>query len=397
MAVDYTWTFEISFLVFLAVVFVSQSGASLVRSLIPMPLLFGAIFIAGFALGIFPRDMIMSSNMIAVGTIAFNVLVIHSGTMIDLKMLRVQGRSAGICLIATLVVVAVVGFGLAPVIGRDLALLAPGAILGGGASCAIASRWVLNKNPAVSVFPWMIFMFQGLFSVPVVTFALKKESAALLSGLRSGKMQPPAGPPPVAAPRGLVQKIPKNIKTTAYYLGGIMLVAVANRLLHTYVLIPIGIHININVTALLFGVLLGQLGLLEKGPLNQSDSYGLLLLGLMGLMANTMANNELGNILRLLPPLLVAFVVATLVLVLCGIFLAKAWGMRPARGVALTMNSMMGFPVNGMLIQNASAAGQSDAEQNFLRAQLGPVLGVGTMLISNAVSVFIVSIMVGLV
>lgn len=361
-----------------------------------MPLLFGAIFIAAFATGLFPTDMILSSNMIAVGTIAFHVLVIHSGTMIDPKMLRAQKKPAVICLIATFAVALVTGFFLHPVIGRDLALLAPGSILGGGASCAIASRWVMDKNPGVSVFPWMIFMFQGLFSVPIVTLAIRRETASLLSEAREGKVEMPSGPPP-SPPPPPAARLPGYAKTTAYYLGGLMLVAVANRCLHLYLLEPMGVFINSNVTALLFGFLLGQLGLLERGPLNKSDSYGLLLLGLMGLMANTMANNPLPHILGLLPPLFIAFVVSTLVLVGCGIGLARLWKLRPAQGVILTMNSMMGFPVNGMLIQQAAAQGKHPGEQAYIRFQLGPLLGVGTMLISNAVSIFLVSIMVAMV
>lgn len=376
-----------------------------------MPLLFGAVFIVGFALGWLPRDMIVSSNMIAVGTIAFNVLVIHSGTMIDLRMLRAKKADVLIALTAALVLAPVVSLGLRPFIGRELALLAPGAVVGGGASCAIASRWVLDAHPGIAVFPWMIFMFQGLFSVPVVTWALKKEAAALLAELRAkapaaaGGVPLPAGPPsdrppagpPMQAPHGLCARLPASYKTTAYYLGSVMLVAVLNKWLHAVLLIPNGVNVNINATALLFGLILGQAGLLDPGPLNKSDSYGLLLLGLMGLMANTMANNPPENILRLLPPLLLVFVVSTAVLTTVGALGARKMGLRPSHGIALTMNCVMGFPVNGMLVKNAASVGADERERGYLAGRLAPLLGVGTMLIGNAVSIFLVSFLVALV
>lgn len=423
MGTEYTWAFDRSFLVFLAIAFVSLTIATKLKSMIPMPLIYGVIFAVGFGTGILPTDMLLSANMIAVGTIAFNVLVVHSGTMINLKMLKAKKKESILCLAASLVLVVTVGFGLTPILGKGLAFLAPGSVIGGGASCAIASRWVLEKNPAISVFPWLVFMVQGLFSVPVVTWALKREGKALAQEFRArnsqggnqenapegtaqtppvngaGGMTGPGGPGggknPAAEQGGKVPfcgRIPAKYKNTAYFLGIIMIVTVLNNLLQGTVLA--GLNINPNITALLFGLLLGSLGVMDKAPLFKADAYGLLLLGLMGLMANTIANCPWQGLVSFIPPLLLVFVVSTIVLVLCGVIGAKICGFRPERGIVLTMNCMMGFPVNDMLTNNAAAAGESEAEKGYIKSQVGPLLGIGTMLISNAVSVLIVSVMV---
>lgn len=292
----YTWDFVQSFTVFLIIVFIAQALAVKLKSMIPMPLIYGVLFILGFSTGCLPKDMLLSANMIAVGTIAFNVLVIHSGTMINFSMLRRKRTDMLICLISTAILIVVTGFCLIPILGKGTALLAPGSVIGGGASCAIASRWVLDKNPGISVFPWMIFMFQGLFSVPIVSWALKKEAAGLLEDLRSGQALVPNqshNMPTSDKKISPCERIPVSYKTTAYYLGIIMIAAFINQLLQRTVLASM--NINTNVTALLLGLLLGSLGIMDRGPLFKSDSYGLLLLGLMGLMANTIANNPLGN------------------------------------------------------------------------------------------------------
>lgn len=434
MGTEYTWAFDRSFLVFLLIAFVSMAIAEKLKSMIPMPLIYGVLFAIGFGTGILPKDMLLSANMIAVGTIAFNVLVIHSGTMINFKMLKAKKKEALICIAASLALIVIVGFGLTPILGKGLAFLSPGSVIGGGASCAIASRWVLDKNPAISVFPWLIFMFQGLFSVPVVTWALKREGKALSAEFRARMSQGagqenaagnipggpgnaagnhPGGSPmngaagtanpgvpgngqnPAASQGGKVpfcERIPAKYKSTAYYLGIIMIVTVINNLLHGTVLA--GMNINPNITALLFGCILGSLGFMDKAPLFKADSFGLLLLGLMGLMANTIANCPWQGLVSFIPPLILVFVVSTIVLVICGIVGAKICGFRAERGIALTMNCMMGFPVNDMLVNNAAAVGESEAEKGYIKSQIGPVLGIGTMLISNAVSVLIVSLMV---
>lgn len=392
----YTWGFAQSFLVFLVIVFVSQSLSTRLRSLVPMPLFFGLFFAAGFALGWLPRDMLLSSNMVAVGTIAFNVLVIHSGTMVDLPMLRVKKREALLAAASALVMTAALLLVLPVFIGRNLALLAPGAVVGGGASCAIGSRWVSGIRPEISFYPWMIFMFQGLFSVPVVTWALKKETARLVDELSAGPS--PAGGRPASGPMapafGPVAKIPPAYKTPAYYLGLIMVVAVMNYTLQGTVLA--GLNINLNITALLLGVLAGNLGLMDRAPLFKCDSYGLLILSLMGLMANNLANTPVETLLSLVFPVLLALAVGSAVLIACGAALARPMKMSPYQGIILAMNCVMGFPVNQMLVSQAAAKAPEQL-RGAVSGRLAPLLGVGTMLVSNALSIFIISILVSFV
>lgn len=394
----YTWSFAQSFLVFLSIVFISQSLSTWLRSLVPMPLFFGALFAGGFALGWLPKDLLLASNMVAVGTIAFNVLVIHSGTMVDLPMLRTKKKEVLLTVASSLVMTAALLLALPPLIGRDLALLAPGAVVGGGASCAIGSRWVSGVRPEISFYPWMIFMFQGLFSVPVVTWALKKETARLAEELSA---QPPAPPPaggPAAGPMspafGPASKIPQAYKTPAYYLGLIMAVAVVNYALQGTVLAGLGI--NLNITALLLGMLVGNLGLVDRAPLFKCDSYGLLILSLMGLMANTLASPPLNTLLSMVASVLIALALGSAVLIACGAGFARLLGLSPYAGIVLTMNCVMGFPVNQMLV-NQAVAGAPEHLRGALTGRLTPLLGLGTMLVSNAVSIFIISILVSFV
>lgn len=393
----YTWSFAQSFLVFLVIVFAAQSLATRLRSLVPMPLFFGGLFAAGFALGL-PRDLLLSSNMVAVGTIAFNVLVIHSGTMVDLPMLRAKKKESLLVVASSLVMTAVLLIVLPPLIGRDLALLAPGSVVGGGASCAIGSRWVSNVRPDISFYPWMIFMFQGLFSVPVVTWALHRETARLVEELSAS---PPAAPPtgrpvpgPMAPAFGPVARIPQPYKTPAYYLGLIMAVAVVNYALQGTVLADLGV--NLNITALLLGVLLGNLGLIDRAPLFKCDSYGLLILSLMGLMANNLADTPLDTLLSLVLPVLIALALGSAVLTACGVGFARLLGISPYAGITLTMNCVMGFPVNQMLV-NQAVAGAPEHLRGTLTSRLSPLLSLGTTLVSNAVSIFIISIFVSFV
>lgn len=390
----YTWSFAQSFLVFLLIVFISQTAATRLRSLVPMPLLFGVLLAAGFATGLLPKDMLLAANMVAVGTIAFNVLVVHSGTMVDIPQLLSHKKEALLCTLSTLVMAAVCLAVLPPLIGRDLALLAPGSVVGGGASCAIGSRWVSSVRPEISFYPWMIFMFQGLFSVPVVTWAVKKEAARMAGEMAS--VPPAAGDTrgAQASAFGPVGKIPQQYKTPAYYLGLVMIVAVFNYALQGTALK--GMNINPNITALLLGILVGNLGLIDRAPLFKCDAYGLLILSLMGLMANNLANMPLPKLLSLVVPTLTALLVGSAVLIGCGAGLARFFGLSRYAGIVLTMNSVMGFPVNQMLAANAVCAAPEHLRAP-LQGRLMGLLHMSTVLISNGLSILLISALVTLV
>ncbi len=193
---------------------------------------------------------------------------------------------------------------------------------------------------------------------------------------------------------GPVARIPQDYKTPAYYLGLIMAVAVLNYALQGTVLA--GLNINVNITALLLGMLVGNLGLVDRAPLFKCDSYGLLILSLMGLMANNLANTPTEILVSLILPVLIALAAGSAVLIGCGVGFARLLKMSPYAGIILTMNSVMGFPVNRMLAGQA-AASAPEGLRGAVTGRLMPLLSLGTMLVSNAVSIFIVSILVSFV
>ena len=387
-----TWSFAQSFLVFLIIVFLSESISTRLRNYIPMPFLFGMFFLGGFSAGFLPKDLLITANMVTVGTIAFNVLVIHSGTMINIPMLMGRKKEAGLAILSSLIMTLILLILLPRLIGRNLALLAPGAVIGGGASCAIGSRWVGMKNPAVSFFPWMIFMLQGIVSVPVVTWAIRKEmhNFADRPPIKGGQ----SGPIPCRGKVSLVDRIPQRYKTTAYYMGTIMVLAVLNYTLQNTLLK--NLNINLNITALILGMMAGNLGILDRAPLFKADSYGLLIISLMGLMANTIAQSDPMGILFMMLPAAVALLLGGLVLAICGFFLSRKMGLSPYAGLIITMNSIMGFPVNRMMAADATA----NLPEEIKKAGEGyllMLLNMGTAIVSNGVSIIIISILVELI
>lgn len=404
-----TWEFEFSLMVFLIIIFLSQAIAIKTKAKISLQFSLGVICIIGFASGIFPQDFIIKSKMIEVGIIAFNVLIVHSGTMLDVGKLKSQKSTIKLSLAAVSAMVIIVGFGLSPIIGKDLALLSPGPIVGSGATSAIASNTMLKINPNLSVFPWLLFMVQGFFGIPICAWAIKRETQRHLKAHRSSVSNDARqeGPSPLDRStmdkdenrenkekrdeRPLCNRIPSRYKGTAYYLGILMMVSVFNRWLNLTLLS--GLNIHPSVTALLLGILLGHFGIIDRDPLSKSDSLGFLMLGLMALMANTLAFTPTFVVVRMMMPVVIVFSVATIVLAAVGIVFSKTFGFSKYKGIAVTLSCMVGYPVIPIISGIVSTEATSDEEKQIATANLMPSLVTTSVFVVNVLSIFMANLL----
>lgn len=388
------FSFELSLLVFLLAIFISQTISIKSRNRLSLPFMVGFIFIIGYAVGLFPQQMVEMSKMKDVGFISINLLIVHTGTMFDIKMLKKQWKAVVICIISMAFMTVIVGFILAPVIGRELALFSPGPIVGNGASNAIASVLLRGSYPQLVFYPWLLFMLQHFFGIPLGVWAIRKESTIILEKFRNNQHWMCSAKQNNHIPLSplLCDKIPNKYKTTAYYLVTLMSIAVLNKWINEKYLADFGIHFT--VTAMIFGIILGNFGIIDKNPLSKSDSMGLLMLGLMALMANTLAFTPIIGIINLIAPALISFAVATVILIGIGILVGKRFGYTPYRSMVTTLNCMVGFPINVMLLDEViEKVANDEREKGVLKADLMPSIAVGAMLITNTISLFIVAFM----
>lgn len=405
-----SWSFETSLLVFLVVIFLSQAVATFSRGRLSLPLMLGLICIAGFGCGLFPVDFIVKSKMKDVGFIAFNVLVVHSGTTLNLGRLRSEWKPVTLSVIVILILSLILVVGLGPLIGRQMAVLALGPVVGGGAACAIASNAVVARAPLLVPFPWMIFMVQGIFCVPLFAWAVRKEALRLAAN--PGRISAPEQGRPIqseittaqsgstqallpSARIKLYERVPQRYRTTSFYLCTLMAVSVFNRWLNIALLRGLGI--SPVITALLFGIILGHLGLMERDPLSKSDSMGFLMLGLMALMANSFAQVPLPSIVAMAGPALLVAAVGTAVLTVAGTLVGRIFAYSRFRSISLTLNCMVGFPF-GMMIakQVLSSIAKDEKQRAIMESEFIPALEAGSILVTNAISIFIASLAGGL-
>lgn len=249
------------------------------RGVFSLQLIFGILTMVAIAAGFLTDSIVIASNLNGIGILAFNILLIHTGTLIaPLKSKREVMTLAVVMVVPTLV-------GLLFTIGLNLPfdwLIAQLALSGNGAVAAIGSNMIMKDNPTLSHVPWLFFMIQSLIGWLLIKFAGHKND---LSRFES--------------PPECNQESSKRMYSPMVILAVLLGLALINKQLNI-ILAPI-ILIHPSITAMLIGYAAHKLKWLGKGPLNRADMMGLLMIGLISLMAKSFVNVPILSIIKALP------------------------------------------------------------------------------------------------
>ncbi|MBI9014555.1 MAG: hypothetical protein JEZ08_20120 [Clostridiales bacterium] len=350
-------------MIFLIIVFVSNAFSVLSRGRVSLQLMLGSICILGFVFNVLDPSFAANSKLVEVGFIAFNVLIIHSGTMIDFKLLK---RERKIVLVSFLSMTGISLFMvmLSKLMNAPFGLLSAGPLLGGGATAAITSVITLGINPRFAMFPWLIFMTQSLLAVPIVKWAARRSSFDINEVVHIKEEKKQVNP----------------FKIPAYYLGVLMVGAVLNQYVHMMIDIPL----HTSVTALLIGIVLGHTGLLERAPLRKTDSFGLLMLGLMSLLVHTLSQTPIDGLLKMLLPLVIVLITSTVFLILIGLLISKFLKIDIYRCLIIVFSSMIGYPMWIGIVKSLD----SKLEDEMMR-----IMSVTSVVLVNGLSIIATSLM----
>jgi hypothetical protein len=148
-----------------------------------------------------------------------------------------------------------------------------------------------------------------------------------------------------------------------------------------------------NATAILIGMLLGRLGVLERDPLGKSDSMGLLMLGLMALMGGALGRTPPAALLALAPKALLVTAATAASLAAAGALAGGLLGLGAYGGIAAASACMVGLPLAASLArERATAAGRSEEERGALAARLLPPVAASAALAGNFLSIALASL-----
>jgi len=378
--------FTIIMLIWTVSDYISKKTKALLSSLFVASI----IFLIGFKTNLFPEDLLPTSSLLPLGQTVVGMIIVHLGTLISLDEFKRQWKTFLIG------VSAVIGISvLLFTIGRLLldtnyVLSAIAAVSGGTISVIIVQEQALNAGLiSVAVFPVLIAALQGLIGFPLTSIILRKEALRIREGVRDGSITKREEINPEQATKKQTI-LPEPFQTTAGTLFVVGVVVIFSSFLSGLT----NGWLNTFVIALLLGIALRATGVLKPNVLNGIDAYGLMMLAILLIIFGPLATTSFADLVELLVPLLIAFFLGVLGIVLFAMLAGKLLGYSYPMAIAIGLTSLYGFP--GTLILSQEAAkniGETEDEVRIIEDEILPKMVVAGFSTVTITSVFITGIL----
>ncbi len=378
--------FTIIMLIWTVSDYISKKTKALLSSLFVASI----IFLIGFKTNLFPEDLLPTSALLPLGQTVVGMIIVHLGTLISLDEFKRQWKTFLIG------VSAVIGISvLLFTIGRlfldtNYVLSAIAAVSGGTISVIIVQEQALNAGLiSVAVFPVLIAALQGLIGFPLTSVILRKEALRIRDGIRDGSITKKAALDPAeSAEKQTI--LPEPFQTTAGTLFVVGVVVIVSSFLSGLT----NGWLNTFVIALLLGIALRATGVLKPNVLNGIDAYGLMMLAILLIIFGPLATTSFADLVELFVPLLIAFILGVLGIVLFAMLAGKFLGYSYPMAIAIGLTSLYGFP--GTLILSQEAAkniGETEDEVQIIEDEILPKMVVAGFSTVTITSVFITGIL----
>ncbi len=357
--------------------------SSKTKSIVSMMFVASVLIMVGFWMGI-PTSLFVDAQLSGIGALMIGFLITHMGTLLDFDDLVQQWKTVVVA------VGAVVGIAIflflvgSPIIGKEYAVAAAPPISGGVVAAIIMGEAATAKGfEALAVFATILVVVQGFFGYPVATFFLNKEAKKILQEGGSLK-EVEEGNVEKAERKKLLPLLPAHLQTTY-----IMLAKLAVGVVISFKLADLtGGIIHRYVMCLLVGVVLTELGFLEKDVMVKANAFGLAMVSLMAVIFASLTQATTEMLLSLLFPLLASLSLGTIGIILFSSLIGKILGMSMNMAIAIGASALFGFPGTFIISNEVARSNTSNDEERELL--LGEILP--KMLVAGFITVTIASV-----
>ena len=150
------------------------------------------------------------------------------------------------------------------------------------------------------------------------------------------------------------------------------------------------------ILCLVLGVALSGLGLLDRNELESSKSSGFLFFLMMCTVISGFSSATPRMFAQMLPPLLLVLSVETVCVLLASTAAGRLLGLSPAMSRALSMNTMIGFPMNMLISQEVIGSLTEDpARREALMGQIGSRMVIGGMVSTTVLATAAAGLLAG--
>ena len=348
---------------------------------------------------VIPSTLVKDAYLIPFGsTLAIFLLITHLGTIISLKQLIAQWRTALLCLSGLTGMVAL-GYFVAPLV-MDRALVIAGLppLTGGVVAATMMQKAAQEAGLATAaVFAITMYCVQGFAGYPLTALCLKREGNRLLEGFRKGELtlnEEEAEAVHAATRLGeghvenpvarLPLQLPESFNSPVMILTKLGIVA--------WIALKLGpiTGISAAIWALVLGVVFCRLGFLDRNALVKANSSGILMVALIMFIFDGLKDCTPEMLGSLIVPMVGLIVIGLVGMFAVAFVVAKLLRISTPLAFANCLTALYGYPFDQVItIQTCDALAKTPEEHAFLMSKMFP-----NMIVAGFVTVTITSVVI---
>ncbi|PMD69051.1 hypothetical protein [Companilactobacillus nuruki] len=387
----------IAFTIVMVFMLIGDWVSAATKAFIPSIFITAVCFVIGFWT-ILPKDIVSqaSFNTQFIG-IGISLLLVHLGTLMNLRELLDQWKAVCIALLGvcgTLIFTLIVG---TLIFDWHTVVAAIPPLTGG----LVAALLMTNGLKAAGIttlvaLPVSMYIMHSMIGYPLTSFLLRKEGHRLVNKYQNEKDDPNSDVSKMIHQERIenekkkpIFNLPNQYQTPVFIIVKVALVA----LLSNWVAGLMNGVINANVICLIFGVIAHQLGFLEDNALDKAKVFNWLMYGLLAYVFSQLSLTTPKVIGGIIIQILVLIILGIIGMFIASFLLARPFGMTKNMAFACSLTALFGFPADFILTTEVChSVASNDDEEAYLTANILPKMLVGGFATVSVASVIIASI-----
>lgn len=373
-----TWT-SVSALAVIAFLFafgnfISNKTKAYISSLIPAVI----IFIVLMYSGIIPADICTTSGLTGMlNAFVIPLCVVDVGTKLSIKKILPEWKSFATVLAASIGII-IVCFTIGILIlgrQRSIAAIPPltGALL---ATTVVQQAAAEAGNNAIGVFAMIVLVLQTILALPIATFALKMyfkdirkkgiidNNAPILADEKEEKY--------------ILPRIPKSWDSSYMIIFKMAIVAYIGAVVGNGLAAPTKNILSPTLMYVLFGLIASEIGFLERGPLEKSNSVGIIYLALFSVLMSTFSSVTLETLVSQIVPALIVIFIGLIGIAVLSAAAGKLFKVSPWLSIAIGTCCYLGYPGSQIVVEETVRGSDlTDEEKSKITKTVLPKMIIG--------------------
>lgn len=387
-----TWDVQTAFLTMMLLIVIGEVISTATKAFVPSMFITAVLFVLGFWT-ILPSDILQQAGIASnLPTFLVMMMVVHLGTMLDIKELIEQWKTVVITLAGMagiMVIILTVGTML---LGKETAAIAAPPLTGG----FVAAMMMQSVAPTerLAILAMAVYVLQGFVGYPLTSICLKKEGRSVLEKYRKGewKVEHVAEKANTSEEKKnyIFPQIPEKYKSDFTHL----LIMAVLTVMSGYLDKLSGGNVSKFVWALLLGVFASAMGFIDKNVLVRSRSMGFVYGIIMMFVFSQLNACTPDTVIQLIKDFAVLIVLSTIGIAVFSIPLGRKLGMSTPMAFALGLGSIAGgFPASYTLsVEAAKVCSDNEEEYQILEQHMLPKTLVAGFVSATSGSVIIAGI-----